>query len=245
MQQIIVVHGAIGSAQQMQPVTSALRAFGDVCVVELPGHGYTPLGGCTFSMETFVSALADAVDALSYPASGSANQSARPVVFGYSMGGYIALALESQRPGTFGAIATLGTKFLWTPEVALHAVSRLDPKLIQEKLPAYAAALQDRHADCGGWHEVLANTATLLRWLGGNPALNSDSLARVRIPVCIAVGDRDDSVDASEAALVASWMENATSVVIDGTPHPIERVDTAHVVSLVTSIMRGPATNLQ
>ena len=51
---ILVVHGALGSAAQMQPVAEALRTLGKVEIVELPGHGETPLQlGSRFGMDVF------------------------------------------------------------------------------------------------------------------------------------------------------------------------------------------------
>ena len=111
MPQIFVVHGALGSAAQMEPVANALASLGTVHNVELPGHGHTSLPASSdFSMATFVRALESDVR--------MANDVAteKPFVFGYSMGGYAALALEAEHPGTFAGILTLGTKFAWTPD---------------------------------------------------------------------------------------------------------------------------------
>ena len=182
-------------------------------------------------MDTFIEALTDAIESVSYDSASASTT--KPVVFGYSMGGYVTLALEAQQPGTLGAIITLGTKFAWTPEVAAHACARLDPRMIEEKIPKFAATLAERHAACGGWMDVLANTRELLTSLGANPRLAQQSLAHVSIPVCIAVGERDDTVGTAESAEVAAWMPRATSAILAGTPHPIERVATGDIVLLV------------
>src|SRR5688572_28964966 len=91
---ILVVHGALGSARQMGHVADALRALGNPVMVELPGHGETPLpDGTQFGMETFADTIAAAVSRLR-AAHDETEDSPAPVVFGYSMGGYAALALE-------------------------------------------------------------------------------------------------------------------------------------------------------
>src|SRR5436190_18139951 len=110
MQTILVSHGALGSALQMQPIVEALEAFGDgrirVEVLEFPGHGHTPLANDeAFLLAHFVDVMANAVKQIA---------GLPPVLFGYSMGGYVGLSLEARSPNTFSGIVTLGTKFEWT-----------------------------------------------------------------------------------------------------------------------------------
>ena len=106
VQTIFVAHGALGAAAQMEPIAEALCVLGDgrcaVRTIEFPGHGDTPLGDDhAFSIDAFVEMLSDVVRPVDVP----------PVLFGYSMGGYVGLSLESRSPGSFAAIVTLGTKF--------------------------------------------------------------------------------------------------------------------------------------
>ncbi len=215
----------------MAPITSALRELGDVQDVELPGHGDTLLPeAMAFSIDSFIDALRDAVERRDGPA---------PVVFGYSMGGYVALALEARRPGTFAAIATLGTKFEWTPDHAARESSRLDPVVIAEKVPKFAAALEARHERAGGWRTLLARTAALLHDIAASPSITPERLAGVTIPVRIGVGTRDDTVDMHEAARVVAAMPNAAAVSLDDIAHPIERVPPAVVVELVRGALHA------
>jgi pimeloyl-ACP methyl ester carboxylesterase len=238
-QHILVIHGALGSAAQMQPVADALASLGEIVTVELPGHGHTPLSpGAAFSTESFVGALATQVARLR----DAAPEALPPIVFGYSMGGYVALALEAQQPGSLGAVLTLGTKFEWTREIASREAGRLDPTIIEQKVPKFAQVLEQRHVGSGGWQLNLRNTAALLRALGGAPLLNGESLPRVRIPVLVAVGSRDDTVTAAEAERTAALMGNASSTVIDDTPHPIERVPVAEIERLLRRLVAGMPT---
>jgi pimeloyl-ACP methyl ester carboxylesterase len=153
------------------------------------------------------------------------------------MGGYAALLLESRAPGSLGGIVTLGTKFEWTPESAMRESARLDPAVLSAKVPKFAETLAERHAGSGGWELLLQRTATLLQDLGATPLLTEDSLRRVRVPVIVAVGSRDDTVNAAEAARVASLMHDATSIGLPDAPHPIERVRMEHVANLVREVL--------
>lgn len=203
----------------MAPLVDALtgqRRFAEVRALELPGHGDTPLAaGTHFSMETFARAIGEQIarDAL-----------CRPVVVGYSMGGYAALFLEHRAPGTLGGILTLGTKLHWTPDVARTASARLDPDVLRAKVPAFATALAQRHAGCGGWEGNISRTASLLRALGDQPPLTPEVFATIGCPVHLLVGDRDDSVTLDETVRAASHLPRARASLLPDTPHPIEKV---------------------
>lgn len=216
---VLVVHGALGSARQMAPLVERLRAgqrFASVTAIELPGHGDTPLPDPhRFSMMGFADAIAEAIAAASLN---------RPLVFGYSMGGYAALLLACTTPDLIGGIVTLGTMLQWTPAVATRAASRLDAASIREKVPAFAATLEERHAASGGWEQVVSRTAALLQALGDAPPLDAHRLSRIQCPVHLLVGDRDDSVTFDETVRVASQMPGARASLLHDTPHPIERV---------------------
>ncbi|MBX9929766.1 MAG: alpha/beta hydrolase [Gemmatimonadaceae bacterium] len=217
---LLLLHGALGSAAQLAPIAAAL---GGAAVFEFPGHGATPLGTCAFGVDGFVAALAAQVGAQ------------RPHVFGYSMGGYVALALEARVPGTFASITTLGTKFEWTPATAAREVARLDADRISAKVPRFAALLAERHAGCGGWEAVLRNTAQLLTAIGASPLLDATTLGQLRLPVHLAVGALDDTVDAAETVRVAALIPGAHTSTLDGVPHPIEQVPLAVLRALLVS----------
>ncbi len=228
---VVVLHGALGSGAQMQPVVEALRAqrrYAEVLGVELPGHGHTPLATQTaFDLRTFALALQAAIHDAGL---------VRPVVFGYSMGGYVALLLEHLAPGTIGGIVTLGTMLHWTPAIAEAAASRLDPQVISAKLPAYAAALAARHSGAGGWELVLAQTAAMLRELGEEPLLTNALLESVHCPVHLLVGGRDDSVSLDDAVSAAAHLPRARASLLPDVPHPIEKVDVQLVCNEVSDL---------
>jgi pimeloyl-ACP methyl ester carboxylesterase len=224
---LLIVHGALGSAEQMAPVADAARAhevFAAVHTLELPGHGRTPAlsdaesdaeSDAAFSMPAFADVIAARVRELAPQ---------RVLVFGYSMGGYAALLAEQMQPGLVAGIVTLGTMLAWTPEVAEAGARRLNPEGMRAKVPAFADALAARHAEAGGWELTLARTAALLRALGEAPPLTTTSVAQIAAPVRLLVGSRDDSVTLEESQRLAEAMPRAEAVLLDGVPHPIEKV---------------------
>jgi pimeloyl-ACP methyl ester carboxylesterase len=191
---LYLLHGALGASDQLLPLERCLADTHDVRRIEFGGHGRSSLGERPFAIETFAEQLLEQFDA-------DGVESAD--VFGYSMGGYVALVLALQHPARVGRIVTLGTKFEWTPEVAAKEAGRLDAAKIRAKVPRFAEQLEMRHAGAGGWEQTLASTAALLTNLGEHPSLTTELLARISIPVCIGVGDRDVTVSVDESARVS------------------------------------------
>ena len=237
MQTILVSHGALGSAEQMQPIVEALSAFGDgrlrVVALEFPGHGRTPLAqDRTFGIPYFVDVMSDTVGALDGPP---------PLLFGYSMGGYVGLALEARSPNTFSGVVTLGTKFEWTPNGAEREAGRLDPVALQLKVPKFAALLAARHEHAGGWETMMVRTAALLRDNANAPLLTVESLERIAIPVCVAVGTKDETVSVSESQAAADVMLRGRCEALEDIPHPIERVPVQAIIDLLRPMVDATA----
>ncbi|MBK6838777.1 MAG: alpha/beta fold hydrolase [Bacteroidetes bacterium] len=75
---------------------------------EFSGHGKTPDVDRNWSIQEFSEQLLSFCKKHNTPL----------LVFGYSMGGYIALHLALRHPEQFKGIITFGTKLDWSPEVA-------------------------------------------------------------------------------------------------------------------------------
>jgi pimeloyl-ACP methyl ester carboxylesterase len=221
-QPLILIHGALGAADQLAPLSEALPG---ARVLELEGHGETPSPHTHFSIDQFAEQLRHFIAAKSLaPAN----------IFGYSMGGYVALRLASQYPNLIAGIATLGTKIDWSPEIAARETSRLDPATIRAKVPKFADALETRHAKSGGWEQMLARTADLMKGLGANPPLDTAAFATITPRARLMVGDRDTVVTVDETARAARALPAGELAVLPGTPHPLEQVNMPLLASLIT-----------
>jgi len=232
---IALVHGGLGSAKQLQPLRHAVRAAYPahaVRVYELPGHGHTPLADdAHFSIAHFANTLGDDIT------NDAADAGDKPVLFGYSMGGYIGMLLELLRPNSVSGIITLGTKFEWNAEVAEVAARRMNAGSIRHKVPAFAAALEVRHAHAGGWLKVLERSASVLRALGREPLVNNADLARLQLPVELLVGSRDDTVSYDETARIAALLPEGRATLLHDLPHPLERVPSVLIVQALGSLL--------
>ncbi|MEO1808246.1 MAG: alpha/beta hydrolase, partial [Bacteroidota bacterium] len=153
-------------------------------------------------------------------------------IFGYSMGGYVALTSALQRPDLFDQIVTLGTKFEWSPAIAHQETRKLNPEKIQEKVPAFAEILANRHGELN-WQNIVNYTANLMTDLGRNPILSADTLSQIKIPVHIMLGDQDPMVTQEESQWVAQHLPQGEFHLLSDTPHPLEKVDPSKLFTIL------------
>ena len=198
-------------------------------IVELEGHGGTPLRNRPLRIESFAAAVLEAMDEASV---------SQADVFGYSMGGYVALYLAATSPDRVRRVSTLATKLEWTPEIAARERSMLDAATIRAKVPKFAAALEARHTAVG-WEALLTKTAELIRGLGAAPLITDDLLATIRQPTRIAVGDRDATVTIDECVAAVRRIPNGELEVLPRTPHPFEKAPSERVARSLAEFFDG------
>jgi pimeloyl-ACP methyl ester carboxylesterase len=145
-------------------------------------------------------------------------------IFGYSMGGYVAMYLAKHHPEKIAKVFTFATKFLWNPEIAAKEIKMLDPDKIEMKLPAFAKTLESRHS-ANNWKTVLNKTAEMMISLGEKNCLSITDYNSIENPVQIGIGDKDTMVTLEETIEVYRNLKNARLLVMPETQHPIERID--------------------
>ncbi len=223
MKNIILLHGAIGAKDQLEPLAVELKQHGyNIFTLCFSGHGQTPFQ-THFGIEQFAVELEQFI---------KENNLQQPTVFGYSMGGYVALYLAKQQPNLLGNIITLGTKFEWSPEISAKETKMLDSKTIIEKVPKFAEALRKRHGQ--DWELLLQKTAEMMLSLGNKNTLPLSDFAAVENKVLIGLADKDNMVSLEETTAVYKQLKNGAMYMLPNTKHPIETVDSKLLAELVT-----------
>jgi pimeloyl-ACP methyl ester carboxylesterase len=216
MNPLILLHGALGSSSQLQPLTKLMEGKGrKVFLLNFSGHSGRVYSAKGFSIETFANDLLELLNE---------NKIAQADVFGYSMGGYVALWLAYLHPHCFGKIVTLGTKFDWSPASAEKEIKKMNAEKIEEKIPGFARLLQSRHAP-NDWKDVLSKTAAMMSALGEIPLLTEEVLRKIKSPTRILLGDQDDMADLNFSKQVSTWLPYGSFELLPNTPHPIEKVN--------------------
>lgn len=214
MKHLLLLHGAIGSGEQLKPLEEKLRVFYTVHVLTFPGHGGTAMPDA-FSIPLFAEFVKTYCEN---------NQLDKVFIFGYSMGGYIALYLAKHQPSFIEKLVTLATKFEWNEKIAEQEIKKLQPETIERKVPQFAAILNQRHRP-NDWKIVLNKTAGLLKSLGDKNCLQAADYTAITTPCLLLVGDRDPMVSFDETLAVYKSLPMAELCVLPGTDHPIEKAD--------------------
>jgi pimeloyl-ACP methyl ester carboxylesterase len=106
MQKLLLLHGALGSAAHFTHLKELLANTFQIHTLNFESHGGREVVD-TISIPGF------AEEVLAYL---NQNGIDKISIFGYSMGGYVALYLAKQQPDRIDKVFTLATKFDWTPK---------------------------------------------------------------------------------------------------------------------------------
>jgi len=220
---LLILHGAIGASSQLKAIAEKLSANYEVYLFDFPGHGGKELPDKPFSIALF------SAEVLRYI---QENKLEQLTIFGYSMGGYVAMHLAKYHPSFIRRVITLGTKFHWDEATANKEIKMLDAAAIVAKVPAFAAAQETMHAP-NDWKEVLQRTADMLVEMGRDNPLKPEDYKEIKVPCLIMLGDRDKMVTLEETVTVYKSLSDAQMAMLPGTPHPVEQVDPALVSYLI------------
>jgi pimeloyl-ACP methyl ester carboxylesterase len=117
MQPLLLLHGAVGATDQLEPLADHLKEKYLVHLLNFAGHGGAPLPTDDFSIQLFADETLNYLKQKNIP---------RISVFGYSMGGYVAMYLARHHPEIVEKIITLGTKFNWDESIAAQETKMLN-----------------------------------------------------------------------------------------------------------------------
>lgn len=223
--QLLILHGALGAKKQFSELAILLSSKFEVHCLEFDGHGTLSDYSGELSIAHFALQTETTLKALGW---------IKPLVFGYSMGGYVALKLEAEHQGTFSSILTLGTKFNWNPESAAQEARMLNPEKIMEKIPAFGSYLASLHGD-EEWKTLMKKTADMMLEMGNHPPITEGVLSKVALSVTCLRGSKDAMVSNEETQWAVNAIPKATYVEMEEWPHPIDKVPTQPLVEYIKS----------
>jgi pimeloyl-ACP methyl ester carboxylesterase len=211
---LVLLHGALGAREQFEPLTDLLQGRFEVHAIDFEGHGASPLKDRPCRMEHFAENVLAYLDDRSLAAA---------AIFGHSMGGHVGMHLARYAPRRVTGVFTLGTKFVWTPELAEREVGMMMPEKILQKVPHFAERLRRRHS-AAGWIALLEKMREMQLYMGRHDSLPDAEIRSIRHKVRIGVGDRDQMVPIEEAVKIYRLLPEGQLQVFPDTPHPLEKV---------------------
>jgi pimeloyl-ACP methyl ester carboxylesterase len=214
MQKLLFLHGALGSAENFTELTQLLASDFEVFTLDFEGHGLNQTSDDPLTIAGFAQQVLYFLDE---------NKIEKMNIFGYSMGGYVGLYLAKHHTERIERLFTLATKLDWTIEGSQKEASLLNPEIIKEKVPKFAAALEKLHGN--NWGNLMFKTAEMMLELGKTPAMKNGDFSQITTPTLMAVGDKDNMVSIEETLIVYRQLLTGQFLVLPNTQHPIERVN--------------------
>lgn len=224
MKSIILIHGALGHSSNFDALSRSLSQNYSVYSLLFKDHGLNNSSTKKLEIPRLVQELENFINL---------NNIENPNVFGYSMGGYVALCHSLKFKNKIEKVATLATKFDWSPEIASKETSFLNAEIIAEKIPHYAYQLKKMHGE-KNWKSLLSKTADLMIDIGHQNYLATSNLSEIAIPVQLMLGDKDKMVGLTETFTVYEKLANSNLAVLPNTKHPFETINT----ELLTILLR-------
>lgn len=219
---IVLLHGALGSASQLEILKKELSPhYPEVFSLNFSGHGGSEIPENLFSIPLFSEDLGRFLEMENLQ---------KVDLFGYSMGGYVALDFAKEWPEKVRRVACLATKFDWKREAAEREAAMLDAEKWLVKIPQFAADLAARHAPAD-WKSVVSKTAEMMRNLGSGAALTAGELAETDCPTLIIRGELDAMVSEEESRWASRILQKGQFISLKETKHPFEKVDIEKLVN--------------
>lgn len=213
MQEILLLHGALGSKDQFNELEKGLAGKFKTYSLNFSGHGRVPSHHHAFTIQNFAHEVLDWMNE---------NYVQTIDVFGYSMGGYVALWLARFYPERIGKIFTLGSKLKWNEEEAEREIKMLNTEKIVEKVPAFAQALAERHGE-HEWKSVMHKTTLLMRDLAHTHLVEQDFI-KIEHQILLGRGGKDTMVTFEETDYTHRLLKNSEFKIYENLAHPIEQV---------------------
>jgi pimeloyl-ACP methyl ester carboxylesterase len=211
---LLLIHGGALTAASWQPYRAAFAEHYRVITPDSRGHGRTgnPAGKMSFGLlaEDMV-ALARALDLQ------------KPLIYGYSDGGQVALEI-GMRYADLPRALVVGGAHLEVSKASLKWVqsilgdqdsSYVDFDKFERENAGFARMLQQIHGP-DKWKTLLKQIKPM--W---NARLNyaRDDFAGVKAPTLVLVGDRDEFVPVEDAAAMYRLLPDAELAVVPGAEH--------------------------
>lgn len=213
MKDILLLHGALGTKEQFLDLEIALADEFKIHTLNFSGHGNRRSHHHAFTIQNFAHEVLDWMN----------EHYIKTIdIFGYSMGGYVALWLVRFYPERVGKIFTLGTKLKWSEGEAEKEIKMLNPEIVVEKVPGFAQSLAEKHGE-HQWKTVMSKTALLMQDLA-HTHLTGQDFIKIEHKILLGRGAKDAMVTQEETDYVHRLLKNSEIKIYEDVLHPFEKM---------------------
>ena len=213
---LVVLHGALGSTElETDRLIRLWEKTFRVYALDFMGHGRSD--DCAEGVPLWVDYAANVAAVLDH----FGLEDIR--LFGFSMGGGVALSTALGHPERVARLAVHGVNVQWDADEVEAMTGPMDAARMAEEHPFWARRLRETHG-AGRWESLVGRLVAFTRGLPGHH-LTDEALADVASPTLVSAGDRDRFFDVRHAVGLYRALPDARLWVIPGLDHPIQGVD--------------------
>ncbi|MET0271338.1 MAG: alpha/beta fold hydrolase [Sphingomonas sp.] len=225
---LVLLHGANGSAEEMRPLAERMPAGITVFRPDWLGHGGRPAPDDDYGVDTIIADLELLLDAAGI---------GRCFLFGYSIGGYLALVLASRRPERARGVATLAARHVWHPHAVAHLVHLATPERLTRPGNPRAAELAAIHHPTD-WTRVNAANRRLFASLQTEGALNDAAVRAIAAPGLVLNATADPLVPVAESHALAACFRTWRLGLFPGSAHPFRDAPLDDIATVLADFVR-------
>lgn len=220
MNSLVLIHGALGTAKEFDEIFSLLSKRFKVFKYEIPHHGEKSSSSIPFNIE----ALANDLDQY-------ISQIGDCFIYGFSLGGYIALSVAQSGNKHIKGIINQGNKLDWSTETAQKETQSLNIELLKTKAKPFYEHLVNLHGDY--LPELLNKTKTFMLELGNSPILTQKSVKSINCPVRMVRGGKDKMVSRDETLKICDSIKNSHYFEIPSFIHPLGFINPKYIARTI------------
>jgi len=220
---LLVLHGAAGSTRsETAPLMRRLESSFHLVGVDLSGHGTSAFpSDQDFSLDLFAEDVRTAMTALDLS---SAH------VFGFSLGGGVALHLAQRSPALVDRLAVFQTNVDWTRPQANRMRQRLDLGALQENAPEQAERLRARHSFPT---RLLRRLQSFVETLPDASDELAPGLSDLSAPTLVGAVDQDPLFGPEAPQALYQKLPNARLAILPGEHHDLAKAPLPLLSSLL------------
>lgn len=220
MDNLVLIHGALGNAKEFDKISIFLSKHYNVTIYEIPHHGNKSNSTVPFTIEALTQDLEEYISEIG-----------DCFIYGFSLGGYIALSLAQKESQYIQGIITQGTKLDWSVTTSEKEVKSLNLDFLKTKAKPFYDYLENLHGSY--LPELLDKTASFMINLGKSPSLSKDSVKSITCPVRMIRGGKDKMVSKEETTEICQSISNSYYFEIPSFIHPVGFINPKHVARAI------------
>ena len=225
---LLVLHGAAGSTHlETAPIIKKLAKEYRVYAIDFPAHGHsTAFEERAFSHDFFLESIVAAYTHFGLE---------KAHIFGFSLGGGLALYYATRYPEKVDKLVVHGANLNWSTEDKDTLLRRLDPAVIQSETPGLSYILEEMHPS--GWVSLFKRMMVYVEEHLSVSDLTTP-LLQLDHRVLVSATDKDDYFSITTPLHIYQTLPNASLAIIPGDKHALQNLPLTTYLPIVLNHLK-------